>query len=227
LFMHSRRFDTLARFVSSTSVSSTRRRSLRRVPTLPVAGALTTLVAGLDEHAAAHPVERVQKRRDKHRQRARRRQDNRHDRRTRDNGPEGSGAPCGSSCPACQTCRGARCVADGSQNRNCCGTPNAGTWCQAGACVRATGTFADCRGLCANTDPPSSGKAHICGQDVRCPTCDGCGCGQEVCNGIGEFGPGHYCVMSDFTRGCSPLSGDGCLTGEVCCNVICQVACTA
>jgi hypothetical protein len=87
--MDAKHFDSLTKFIFSTSASSTRRGLLRLLPTLPVAGALTTLVASLGERTAAHPVERVQKRRDKHRHRARRRQDNHHDRRTRDNGQGG------------------------------------------------------------------------------------------------------------------------------------------
>lgn len=81
------RFDSL---VKSLATRGTRRRLLGRLAVLPVAGAVAALITGLDGSAAAHPGERVQKRRDHHRHRARRRQDQHHDQQTRDNGNDGN-----------------------------------------------------------------------------------------------------------------------------------------
>ena len=111
--MGPKHFDTLTRLVCGTSARSSRRGVLRLLPALPVAGVLTTFVARLGERTSAHPVERVQKRRDHHRKRARRRQDRRHEQRTRDNG---SGNPGGG-----QTCVPLDQVCAGPLGDPCCG----------------------------------------------------------------------------------------------------------
>jgi hypothetical protein len=81
--MDAQRFDTFSRTLAKPG---TRRGLLHLLPALSLAGTVPVLVAELTERAAAHPVERVQKRRDHHRKRARRRQEQRHEQRTRDNG---------------------------------------------------------------------------------------------------------------------------------------------
>jgi hypothetical protein len=85
--METSRFDTLVR---SLTRAGTRRRLVCLLTALPLTGGLSALVDGLEEAVAAHPVERIQKRRDHHRKRARRRQDRRHEKRTRDNGSGGN-----------------------------------------------------------------------------------------------------------------------------------------
>ena len=92
--MDARRFDDLS---AQLAALTSRRRLLVVLAALPIGGWLRSTLEA-DAGVAAHPVERIQKRRDHHRRRARRRQDRQHEQQTRDNGSNGDNVGVGDRC---------------------------------------------------------------------------------------------------------------------------------
>jgi hypothetical protein len=127
---------------------------------------------------------------------------------------------CSGSTPVCDggTCRACR------ANRECCGAPASGQWCQGEACVPARGSLADCQGRCGG------GQVTICGQAVTCADCDcdsACaGSSEDTC--LGPAGDGQYCAAPTAGEPCVPQGLiDQCRTpGEFCCFTLCRAICS-
>jgi hypothetical protein len=111
---------------------------------------------------------------------------------------------CQPSCPDCRICDEAitTCVADASQDEQCCGGADGGTWCQGGECVAATATIQECGGRCNAPGDPQNTDPSIdrCGE-VTCPNCDpGCqaatGCSLFAFRPNGAAGASYYCQIA-------------------------------
>jgi hypothetical protein len=99
--MDADRFDDLARQLGT---SASRRRLLRRIALLPVAGAVAALITGLGESEAAHPVDRARKRKVNQRHKARQRRAKQRNDQRQDNGKNGNdgGGQGGQGGPQCE-----------------------------------------------------------------------------------------------------------------------------
>jgi hypothetical protein len=134
--------------------------------------------------------------------------------------PDGSCACDASSCPACQVCDSSgQCVADPAQDAACCGQPNSGMRCQAGLCMAATATLAECQGRC------DGGSVPLCGQLATCPSCNQCGCALGFCpDTSGPLGQGSYCADAYTDEFCASTACSG--DNVICCGGACETICT-
>jgi hypothetical protein len=197
--MPGRRFDRLA--ISLWDAGS-RRELVRLLTTAPVLGALTALL-GSEEGEAAHPANRVLRRKEQRRRKARKARREQRDQKENQHGNEGAGPPQGgNTCtPLNNTCiiGGNPCCA----NTGCFGVGPA----LFGLCdpVQSCTTDADC-------------ASQFPGQDVACTKhcldnpLEKC-CGRKVCSGNADCGQSGLCCGGSCCANGQSCTLTGCFGG--------------
>jgi hypothetical protein len=186
------RFDTLTK---SVSAPGTRRALLWLLAALPL-GVMLAPFLSVEEVEAKRPVKHVQHRAHRHQQRRQQRRGRHHHESTQHHNPGQHKDNPTHHHKGKQPTN----LCQGKADRDCCGA--SGNWCQAGVCVAATATVAECGGRCDCDDTCSASPIRvsipICGQPVNCPACDsGCeaaGCLKSDHLDPGPAGPAYYCV---------------------------------